>query len=280
MLKKLSTFPARKSLGQNFLHDDNVVRKIARAIDPRPGEKIVEIGPGFGVLTRYLVESGCRYIGVEIDERLLPELREKFGDYGNFELYHADFRDFDLTKVTSETASLRLIGNIPYHITSSIVFKTFEQQALIRDMVLMVQKEVAERIVSAPGNKSYGILSVISQTFSRPKILFTVSPNVFIPKPEVESAVVQWDFTQKKQPQPDDADFYRQLVKQAFNQRRKTLKNSLKGLGNLDIFAASNSEILQKRPEDLHVEELIRLANDLQKLSDHNIAFGPSHRTR
>jgi 16S rRNA (adenine1518-N6/adenine1519-N6)-dimethyltransferase len=265
MLKKLSTFAARKSLGQNFLYDENVVRKITRAIDPKPGETLVEIGPGFGVLTKYLLESGCRYIGVEIDARLLPELQEKFGSYNNFELHNADFRKFDLTDLTSNPASLRLVGNIPYHITSSLVFKAFEQQALLRDMVLMVQKEVAERIVAAPGNKSYGILSVISQTFSQPKILFTVSPNVFIPKPEVESAVVQWDFAHKKQPQPDDADFFRKLVKQAFNQRRKTLKNSLKGLGNLEIFAASNDDDLQKRPEDLHVEELIRLANDLLK---------------
>ncbi|MFQ5628875.1 MAG: 16S rRNA (adenine(1518)-N(6)/adenine(1519)-N(6))-dimethyltransferase RsmA [bacterium] len=266
MLQKLSAFQARKSLGQNFLHDENIARKIVRAIYPLPGESIIEIGPGFGVLTKYLVESGCRYVGVEIDDRLVPELEEKFDSFKNFELRHADFRKLDLTNLTSNPASLRLVGNIPYHITSSIVFKAFKQHELIRDMVLMVQKEVAERIVSAAGNKSYGILSVISQTFSHPQILFTVSPHVFTPKPEVESAILRMDFSRKKQPPPEEPDFFRKMIKQAFGQRRKTLRNSLKSLGNLDHYIQSNNEIFNKRPEELQVDELIGLANMLNKV--------------
>lgn len=265
MLNELRTFPARKSLGQNFLHDENVVRKIVAAIAPKAGEHIIEIGPGFGVLTAHLLESGCHYTGIEIDQRLVPVLQEKFGDRPNFSLQHADFRAFDLRSVYTTPASLRLVGNIPYHITSSIVFTAFEQHALLRDMVLMVQREVAERIVATPGSKAYGILAVISQTYSQPKLLFTISPNVFIPKPEVDSAIVRWDFSQKKQPQPIDSAFFSAVVKKAFGQRRKTLKNSLKPFLAQVESVFPEPALLQKRPEALSVETLIDIANILQK---------------
>ena len=264
MLQQLQQFRARKSLGQNFLHDENIVRKIIEAIDPQQDDTIVEIGPGFGVLTGNLLESGCRYVGIEIDQRLISALREKFSAYQNFELYHADFCDFDLSNLASKPASLRLVGNIPYHITSSIVFKAFEVQHQLKDMVLMVQKEVGERIAAASGNKSYGILSVISQTYAKANILFTVSPNVFIPRPDVASAVVYWDFAKKKQPQPDDPVFFRNFIKRAFNQRRKILRNSLKTFGCPEEFVQTHSTVLAKRPENMEVEELIRLANTLR----------------
>ncbi|MCA9740806.1 MAG: ribosomal RNA small subunit methyltransferase A [Deferribacteres bacterium] len=264
MIQDLRSFPARKSLGQNFLHDENVVRKIVAAILPNADQRIVEIGPGFGVLTAHLLASGCQYTGIEIDERLVPALQEKYSDHSNFTLHHADFRTFDLRRISTEPASLRLVGNIPYHITSSIIFTAFEHHQLIRDMVLMVQREVAERIVASPGSKAYGILSVISQTFAQPKFLFTVSPNVFIPRPDVESAIVLWDFSQKKQPPPCDPSFFSAVIKKAFGQRRKTLRNSLKSyLAELKE-PFPEPELLQKRPEALPVETLIEIANKLQ----------------
>lgn len=265
---KLRAFQARKSLGQNFLHDENVVRKIAQAIAAKPGELIVEIGPGFGLLTGYLVRSGCRLVAVEIDQRLLPELQSQFSDFANFTLVHGDFREFDLKTLQAPPAGVRLVGNIPYHITSSIIFTAFEQHELIDDMVLMVQKEVAERIVAGPGSKRYGILSVISQTFSRPELLFTVSRHVFVPKPEVDSAIVRWDFRQKQQPPPTDAGFYRQLVKRAFGQRRKTLRNTLKAAYPLERLPETWQAKLQQRPEELDIETYIRLANILHGGSD------------
>lgn len=259
---------ARKSLGQNFLRDENVAQKIVRAIAPRAGEQILEIGPGYGVLTKYFLQAGCRYTGVEIDSRLAQGLQNRFGAAANFALHTGDFLALDLSQISAVPASLRIVGNIPYHITSSILFKAFAAHQLIRDMVLMVQKEVAARIVASPGTKAYGILSVITQTCARPEMLFTVSPQVFVPKPEVQSAVVRWDFQQKKQPGPDDAAFFRQYVRAVFNQRRKTLRNSLKLLKlNIDLEAIA-PEILRQRPENLRVDEHISLANALYELAN------------
>jgi len=259
-----ANFRPKRSLGQNFLADENVARKIIRAIAPDPADVIVEIGPGLGVLTKHLVETGCQCFAIEIDERLIPGLREQFDAYPNFNLVHADFRKVDLRTLTG-TNNLRIIGNIPYHITSHIVFTAFEQRQLLKDVVLMVQKEVAARIVARPGGKDYGILSVISQTFAETELLFSISKNVFRPKPEVDSTMVRWIF----RPAPvaiRDESLYLRLVKSVFAQRRKTLRRSLSQFLDLPTDRLHRLPVsidLQRRPETLTVKELILLANHL-----------------
>jgi 16S rRNA (adenine1518-N6/adenine1519-N6)-dimethyltransferase len=256
-----SEFQPRKSLGQNFLLDENVLRKIVRAIDPKPEDCFVEIGPGMGALTKHLLEAGSHCFAIEIDQRLIPLLQERFASYSNFKLLNQDFREVDLRQFANEH-KLRLAGNIPYHITSHLVFTAFAQREILRDMTLTVQREVAERIVATPGGKEYGILSVISQTFARPELLFTISPHVFRPKPEVESAVVRWQFQAPPEPIVDEP-FYVEMVKTIFGQRRKTLRRSLSKW--LQAETQLDFLDLQRRPETLAIAELIRLANALAR---------------
>jgi 16S rRNA (adenine1518-N6/adenine1519-N6)-dimethyltransferase len=255
-------FSPKKSLGQNFLIDENIARKIVHLFDLQPDDAVVEIGPGFGVLSKFIIPIGCRYLGVEIDERLVPLLQKEYVAFPRAEIIHADFRKVNLAELARGN-KLRLIGNIPYHLTSSIVFAAFANREVLRDMILTVQKEVAERIVanSQTGGKDYGILSVISQTFAKTEILFTMSKHVFRPKPEVDSAVVRWSF----QPPPEnllDADFYVRMVKTIFGQRRKTLRRSLAAFLGKEVSAAAPVD-LQRRPETLSIREFIQLANTL-----------------
>ncbi len=262
MIQKLNAFKARKSLGQNFLFDKNITRKIVDIFAPAQNENVVEIGPGFGALTEELLPSGCNYTGIEIDQRLIVDLRKKFDKCDNFNMLHHDFRKFSLATVSKKSGSIRLIGNIPYHITSSIIFAAFEQHRLIKDMMLMMQKEVAQRVVAVHGNKDFGILSVISKTYAQPAIVLTVPASVFIPKPNIDSAIVHWDFSEKQIRQPGDPDFFRIFVRTIFNQRRKMLRNTLKKLGDVEAFSANSSADLQRRPEALSVLEIIDLCND------------------
>lgn len=254
-------FLPKRSLGQNFLIDDNVAQKIVRAIAPQPADVFVEIGPGLGALTKHIVPLGCRYFAVEIDERLLPGLQAQFGGHPNFQLLHADFRQIDLQELVPG-GGIRLIGNIPYHITSHIVFTAFAQRGLIRDVTLTVQKEVAERIVAQPGSKTYGILSVVCQTFAQAELLFTLSEHVFRPKPEIDSAVIQWQMQAPPLPIRDES-FYLEVVKTAFGQRRKTLRRSLHKLALQRGMALPEVIDLQRRPETLTIAEMILLANSL-----------------
>jgi len=255
-------FSPKKSLGQNFLLDENIARKIVQLLSPQPDDIIVEIGPGIGVLTKYIIPTGCRYVGIEIDERLTPLLQKEFAGFPQAEIRHADFRKVNLAELAAGN-KLRLVGNIPYHLTSSIIFAAFAQSHVLRDMMLTVQKEVAQRIVadSQTGGKDYGILSVISQTFAQTEILFKMSKHVFRPKPDVDSAVVRWTF----QPPPEhllDADFYVRMVKAIFGQRRKTLRRSLAAFLDKEISTAMPVD-LQRRPETLSIRELIQLSNVL-----------------
>lgn len=261
-MRKLSAFKARKSLGQNFLFDKNIIRKIVGIFNPVKTDTVLEIGPGFGALTELLLRSGCNYTGVEIDERLIEELASAFADWANFKVLHNDFRKFNLTTVTKKNGTIRLIGNIPYHITSSIIFTAFAQHELIKDMMLMMQKEVAQRVVAMHGGKEYGILSVISQTYATPEIVLPVPASVFIPKPEIDSAIVYWDFSKPQKRLPVNPEIFRVFVRTVFNQRRKMLRNTLKKLGHIEAFCADHAVDLQRRPEALSVIEIIDLCNN------------------
>lgn len=250
---------ALKKFGQNYLHDKNILRKILEEINPKEGETVVEIGPGLGALTEFLATSKANIHAVEIDTRVIENLKLKFPNI-NFILN--DFLAIDLK--IFETTSLRIVGNIPYNITSPIIFRCIENLNLVKDSVLLIQLEVAERIVAKPGTKEYGILSVIVQAFADVKICFKVSANVFTPKPKVESALVHFSFKEKYPHMKNKKDFIK-VVKAAFGNRRKTLKNSLAN----SIFAGvdfGNSNIdLSLRAERLTVEDFISLSNLITK---------------
>ena len=257
-----SSFHSKRSLGQNFLIDENIAQKIVQAVDAQPDDILVEIGPGFGALTKYFVEIGNRYYAIEIDERLIPDLQKKFGHLSHFKLIHNDFRKVELAQFAGKE-KIKLVGNIPYHITSHIVFTAFSQRELLKDITLTVQKEVAERIVADPGGKDYSVISIISQTFAKVRILFSLSHHVFRPRPEINSAVVQWHI----QPPPleiVDEKFFLTIVKTIFSQRRKTLRRSLKKYLDPTNDSIEKMIDLQRRPETLSIKEIILLANSLK----------------
>jgi len=258
-------FRPKQSLGQNFLQDDNVVRKIVRHMDIHPQDTVVEIGPGFGVLTEHLLSAVPSLVAVELDGYLFEKLKSRFEEQ-NLKLIHGDFLKTDLRQFVPADGKLRVVGNIPYHITSPVIFKIFDERHYVRDLVLMIQREVAERIVAPPGNKSYGILSVFSQLYAEPKILFYVSRQVFNPKPDVESAVIRWDFERARQWDIHDEEMFRRVVRTSFQQRRKMLRRSLHPLFGSRATPEEIDFDLRKRPEQLTVAEFVELSNLMAKL--------------
>lgn len=248
----------KKSLGQHFLTDQNIARKIIDALPVSPGA-ILEIGPGTGVLSKYLLEQdGFNPLFIETDAESVEYLNGHFHAIQG-KVMHADFLKVDLEELLQ--GPYQLVGNLPYNISSQIFFRMLEDRDRLQSAVVMIQKEVADRIRSAPGNKVYGILSVLLQTWYDIEYLFTVSEHVFHPPPRVKSAVIRLsrNATTDIGCRPE---FYFSVVKAAFNQRRKTLRNALKPfLGTKDTVAMK--EVLAKRAEQLSVQEFIELANML-----------------
>tara|TARA_R100001143_G_scaffold63588_2_gene72764 strand:+ start:6198 stop:6977 length:780 start_codon:yes stop_codon:yes gene_type:complete len=217
----------KKSLGQHFLKDGNMIRKIVDSIDAQPEDHVIEIGPGAGALTDYLVERFRNLTVIEIDQRMVELLSAK---YPALDIVNKDILKYDWTEILKSDKTIHVIGNLPYYITSQILFSIMEQRSHISTALLMMQKEVADRIVADSGSKVYGILSVQCQLMSRPEILFDVPPTVFVPPPSVESSVVKFIFDK-----PDLAcsDInLKKVVRMAFNQRRKKLSNALKRLNS------------------------------------------------
>jgi 16S rRNA (adenine1518-N6/adenine1519-N6)-dimethyltransferase len=258
----------KKSLGQHFLHDMNIARKIVEELHPASGDAVLEIGPGKGVLTSLLVASGARITAADIDERSIDALRERFPAEStpNLHLLHADILDVALADLDqNEAAQLRVIGNLPYNITSQILFRLFDQQARVRDAVFMMQREVADRLVAPHGGKDYGILSVITQVHARVRRCFHVSPNVFTPRPKVWSSVVHLEFHSDVLGEIRNYSFFRSLVKATFGKRRKILANTLR-FADIDYSALreQHADWLSLRPEQLSVGDFITLSNILQ----------------
>jgi 16S rRNA (adenine1518-N6/adenine1519-N6)-dimethyltransferase len=215
----------KKSLGQHFLKDGNMIRKIVDSIDAQPGDKVIEIGPGDGALTDYLVKRFKNLTVIEIDQRMVEVLTTK---YPGLDIVEKDILKYDWSGILDGDKPIHVIGNLPYYITSQILFSILEHRAHLSSALLMMQKEVADRIVADSGSKVYGILSVQCQLMSRPEILFDVPPTVFIPQPAVDSSVVKFIFDK---PALDCSDSnLKTVVRMAFNQRRKKLSNALKRL--------------------------------------------------
>ena len=269
----------KKRLGQNFLAQMPTIRKIVDAIDPLADECVLEIGPGPGIMTKLLAERAGLVIAVDKDASIIEVAREELGDSQNVRFIEGDVLELDLGKAISElpenlAKKIKVAGNLPYNISSPILFWILKNRGLISRAIVMVQKEVALRIAASPGGKDYGTLSVRTQAYASAKRLFDVSPSNFTPPPEVNSSVVEIDFAGGASEKPEDDAAFEAVVRAAFGKRRKTLRNALLGsaLGlkpdALDA-ALSKSEIDGKRrPETLTVDEFIRLAGYLKKLKD------------
>jgi 16S rRNA (adenine1518-N6/adenine1519-N6)-dimethyltransferase len=247
--------PPKKSLGQNFLRDENVARNIVDSLHVQADDVVVEIGPGQGALTKYLQNRCARLIAIEIDERAVSLLRESLGP--SVEIVHADIRTVDLAQFAGTAGRLRVVGNIPYNITSEILFWLFDQHTVIGDATLMVQLEVARRFVAPIGTKDYGILAVSVEYYTEPEMLFKVSRNSFYPKPGVDSAIVRMNF--RRTPAECDKNLLTSIVRSTFGKRRKTLRNGLRYMGFADTELDSVSFDLSRRPEQLSLGEFIEL---------------------
>ena len=216
----------RRSLGQHFLRDPNVARKIVAALQAPEGAHVVEIGPGEGALTGFLQDRFTTFTAVEIDRRAAAFLRDA---RPGIDVRQMDVLDVDWRALAREKAApVCVVGNLPYNITSPILFNLLDARDVVQEIVVTMQREVAERLVAVPRTKAYGILSVLCQALAHPEILFRVSPHVFYPRPAVTSAVVRLTFSGKeKAPEGVDMAFFRSVVRTAFNRRRKTLRNGL-----------------------------------------------------
>ena len=211
-----------KRFGQNYINDQNILNNIVKEINPQKDDNLVEVGPGLGSLTEKLSAFTPVLTAIEIDRRVIENLSQKFPQ---IHLINEDFLNIDLQKLYNSKNKLRIVGNIPYNLTSSIIFKMIENNTIISDSVIMVQTEVAQRMVAKKGNKDYGILSVLLNYFSEVKLCFRVSPNVFFPKPKVFSSLIHIFFRELEESK-EEQKFFINLVKAAFGNRRKTLRNS------------------------------------------------------
>ena len=261
--------PAKKHLGQHFLHDGRVIGKIVDAVNPRPGEALVEIGPGQGAITFPLLRRHGELTVVEFDRDLIAPLTAAAEGVGTLRILHRDVLSVDFTALAQGLAvdgpgCIRLVGNLPYNLSSPILFHALDHAAAITDMVFMLQKEVVDRMAAGPGSKVYGRLGVMLQAFCRVTPLFTVPPGAFRPPPKVDSAVVRLVPLPPEQIAVEDRALFAQVVREAFGQRRKTLRNALSATCGADAIEAAGLSP-QARAEQVPVEGFIGLANLLAR---------------
>ncbi|MDY7395728.1 16S rRNA (adenine(1518)-N(6)/adenine(1519)-N(6))-dimethyltransferase RsmA [Aureibaculum sp. 2210JD6-5] len=249
---------AKKHLGQHFLKDENIAKKIADTLTEKNYDTVLEIGPGMGVLTKYLLQKKFTTYVIEIDTESVEYLKAHYLNLAD-RIISKDFLKIHISDFFDDS-QFAIIGNFPYNISSQIVFKTIENRHQIPELCGMFQKEVAQRIAEKPGSKAYGILSVLTQAFYNAEYLFTVPPTVFNPPPKVESGVIRLIRKENYNLSVDEKLFFK-VVKTAFNQRRKTIRNSLKSLNLSDKLR--EDAIFAKRPEQLSVKEFINLTKSI-----------------
>lgn len=258
----------KKSWGQNFLGEDRHLAAIARACELSPGDLVVEFGAGLGHLTRHLAATGAHVVAVERDRELVPILREEVAGL-DVEVVEANAATLSLVDLARERgSSLVVVGNLPYHLSTEILFHVFDQREVVRRVVFLLQKEVTERIAAAPGGKEYGVLSVLLQMHAEVDVPHRVPARAFTPPPEVESAVIRFRMRERPLADPGDETLFRRLVKAAFSQRRKTLENALRA-GRIaepeELARAMEAARIdpRQRAETLSVEEFARLSRFL-----------------
>lgn len=253
------TAPAKKQLGQHFLADAHYVEKIVLAVNPKDGDRLVEIGPGQGAITFPLLRRHPKLTVIEFDRDLIAPLTAAAAPLGELAIVHRDVLQVDFTTL-AEGGRIRLVGNLPYNISSPILFHALDHAAAISDMTFMLQKEVVDRMAAAPGSKVYGRLSVMLQAWCEVTALFVVPPGAFRPPPKVDSAVVRLVPRDPATVGIDDPRHFADVVKAAFGQRRKTLRNALNGIVDEAGFAAAGVRS-DLRAEQLDVADFIALAN-------------------
>ena len=255
---------ADKKLGQNFLIDENIVRNIVAVAELSDKDTVLEVGPGIGTLTQGLAESGASVVAVELDKRLLPVLDTTLEGYDNVRIVNGDILQVDIMQ-TVGVDEFKVCANLPYYITTPIIFALLEKRLPMERLVAMVQKEVAERMAAKPGGKDYGALSVAIQYYTEPEIAFIVPPSSFIPAPSVDSAVIVCKRREKPPVEVCDEALFFRVVKAAFSLRRKMLNNSLKNMGIKGEQVAKWLELAgvdgKRRAETLSLEEFAALTN-------------------
>ncbi|MFC3609433.1 16S rRNA (adenine(1518)-N(6)/adenine(1519)-N(6))-dimethyltransferase RsmA [Stutzerimonas tarimensis] len=261
-MSELYQHRARKRFGQNFLHDAGVIHRILRAIHAREDEHLVEIGPGQGAITEGLLGSGARLDVIELDHDLVPLLRTRFSQAPRFALHQGDALKFDFAQLAEAPRSLRIVGNLPYNISTPLIFHLLAHAPLIRDMHFMLQKEVVERMAASPGGGDWGRLSIMVQYHCQVEHLFNVGPGAFNPAPKVDSAIVRLTPHATAPHIAKDPLQLERIVREAFNQRRKTLRNTLKGLLDHEAIEAAGVDG-GLRPEQLDLAAFVRLADQL-----------------
>lgn len=247
----------KKSLGQNFLQDKNTIQKLISAISPLENDHLVEIGPGLGALTSGLLNKVKNLEVIELDQNLITELQIRFN---NLSIYKADVLKFDFCSLKNNERKLRIVGNLPYNISTPLLFHLFKQLPCILDMHFMLQKEVVDRLAAKPGNKAYGRLSVMTQYWCKVEPLLAIPPQVFFPVPKVDSTFVRLTPHQKIFIEATDITNLENTVKQAFSMRRKTIQNCLKGLVTSEQLVSLNIDP-KSRAEQLSIADLVRISN-------------------
>ncbi|WP_203299510.1 16S rRNA (adenine(1518)-N(6)/adenine(1519)-N(6))-dimethyltransferase RsmA [Marinobacter sediminum] len=251
---------ARKRFGQNFLHDPGVIERIVRAIHPKPEDTLVEIGPGLGAITEEILAVNPRLQVVELDRDLIPVLRTKFFNYPEFRIHEADALSFDFSQLADDDRGLRIIGNLPYNISTPLIFHLLGQAGVVKDMHFMLQKEVVQRLAAVPGDNNYGRLGIMAQYFCKVQPLFEVGPGAFRPAPKVDSAIVRL-VPHDTLPHPaKDLGTLQAVVRTAFNARRKTLRKALGSLITVDqLQSLGINDGL--RPENLSLADYVLIAD-------------------
>lgn len=274
-IREKHNFRHSKSLGQNFLSDIHIIEAIIDGSDIGPDDLVIEIGPGMGVLTAAAAERAWKVIAVEIDRSLIPILKETLADYDNIEVINADVMKTDLTEIVNaslppEGGSVRVIGNLPYYITTPIVMKLLEEHVPAASITIMMQKEVADRIKASPGGRDYGALSVAVGFYCTVEHVANAPKEVFVPRPKVDSTVLRLDLRPECPVDLTDEKIFFETVKGGFGQRRKTLLNSLTGVRGLpkpDIADALEAAGIdpKRRAETLDLDEFAAVANEIAK---------------
>lgn len=258
------THKARKRFGQNFLHDAHVIHNIVQAIAPKTGETLVEIGPGLGALTQALLPHCDELHLIELDRDLVARLQQRYAATAQLQIHAGDALTFDVHSLKQAGRALRVVGNLPYNISTPLIFHLLQQVDVISDMLFMLQKEVVQRLAAVPNTKDYGRLSVMVQFYCTVRALFEVPPEAFNPAPKVDSALVYLRPHAQKNTEVD-AQVLSRLVAQAFAQRRKTLRNNLKGLLSEQAMQAAGVDP-SVRAETLSVSAFVALAKVLTEL--------------
>ena len=264
-------FVFQKKFGQNFLIDEHVLSKIIRSAEITEDDFVVEIGPGIGTLTQYLAASAREVAAIEIDDALIPILKDTLSAYDNVTVIHEDVLKVDLCKLAKEKNGgkpIKVVANLPYYITTPIIMGLFENHVPVESITIMVQKEVADRMKTGPGSKDYGALSLAVQYYAKPELVANVPPNCFMPRPRVGSAVIRLTRHTEVPVEAEDEKLMFQIIRASFNQRRKTLVNGLGNAPELHIPKEMTTEVLEEmglsasvRGEALTLAQFAELSN-------------------